>query len=307
MSWRLHLTNQGIQRLHILNDSPSLLAVWLQRDRVAFYDLETGTPYDEMQLSAPDDPDRQSDVWQNYLAGLIAPNKAYLPFVEFDQFSVHLTDDGRMRLYYTRNDKLFLEADGQEVALSLTAVESIHTLAFDRFLGFSALLDEKNRLHIFQQHIPVGIFDLEGLIWNPELRPMLAISRAGSSIYVSDGQRLLLSDSAGTIRKVLDTYYFVRQIACSPNGNYIVLSDVDTGVIRVYDGSTLTLTHQRFAIDLVAHARQVQLLADLPPYAVAPRALAINDKGILAFAMSGVICVSDLSNMEEVPRPQTLL
>ncbi|WP_347259140.1 hypothetical protein, partial [Methylocaldum sp.] len=57
----------------------------------------------------------------------------------------------------------------------------------------------------------------------------------------------------------------------------------------------LTPIRQRFAIELVAEAFQVQLLADMPPVQAALSALALADDGLLAFAMSGVICLTDIS------------
>ena len=61
MAWRLHLTNQAIQRLDILDGDPPLLAVWTRRDRVAYYHLETGAQYSEQRLKIPDSDQRDSD------------------------------------------------------------------------------------------------------------------------------------------------------------------------------------------------------------------------------------------------------
>jgi len=82
---------------------------------------------------------------------------------------------------------------------------------------------------------------------------------------------------------------------------------METNVIRAYSGSDLTPTHQRHAIDLLADATQIQLLADLPPAQVAVSALTVTSKGVIAFALAGVICISDMSHMTALPRPQKLL
>jgi hypothetical protein len=87
----------------------------------------------------------------------------------------------------------------------------------------------------------------------------------------------------------------------------LATSDAEAGVIRIYHGESLVPTHQKFAIDLVARATQVQLLADLPPLDTIARALTVHAKGVIAFAMSGVVCVTDVSQMDELPRPRKLL
>ena len=306
MAWRLHLTNQSIQSLDILEGDPPLLAAWSRRDRVAYYDLKTGTVLGEQELERPDTQNRQDESWQAYLTGLTAPNGAYLPAIQLTNGTLYLTDDGRMRLYYTGSTDLYLQNDDKEVLLEVSNVDRFVAVTLDRFLGLTAALDDAGKLHIYQQHINVGEFDL-GLSLQDDLRPKVVTSRGGGAIFITDGQDIVLTDSSGRVRKRIDTHFTIHQMACSPSGNAVIICDADVGVIRVYKGHELTLTHQRFAIDLVAAATQIQLLADLPPTSVAPSAVAINNEGVLAFAMSGVICVTDISYMDEVPRPQALL
>src|SRR3982751_265804 len=82
MPWRVHLTNQAIQNLHILPGKQTLLAAWTQRDRATYFDLETGIELGEHQHKAVS---RQSDKWAEFIASLVAPNGAYLPFVRTAQ------------------------------------------------------------------------------------------------------------------------------------------------------------------------------------------------------------------------------
>ncbi|MFW5692000.1 MAG: hypothetical protein ACOCX3_01475 [Chloroflexota bacterium] len=306
MAWWIHLTNQAIQYMDIVEAEQPMLAVWSRWDRVAYYDLATGAAHGEDQLVPAGTHDRSSADWQLFVGDLKAPNGAYLPVLRMPEVEVHLTDDGRMRMYLTGAAQLLLDNDGTELELELRDVTSILALALDRFLGLSAVLDQDGKLHLFQQHIRVGTFDI-GLKIHPELRSHLAISRGGSLVFASDGQQIVVTDSGGAVLKTLDTHYFIRQMSCSPDGRYLVTNDMDTGVIRVYDALELVPTHQRFAIDLVAEATQVQLLADLPPTFVAPSTLASDNAGRIAFSMSGVICVTDLTFMDELPRPQALL
>lgn len=306
MAWRLHLTNQAIQRLDILTGPPTLLAAWTRRDRVAFYEIDTGTLIGECSLSFPQTRDRRSDEWQGFVAGLAAPNRSYLPVIALPDITIHLSDDGRMRLYDTGETDLYMDAEGREVKLHVSDAAPFVVVTLDRFLGVSAALDEKGKLHIYQQNIRVGNFDL-GLTFSPDLPPGLAISRGGGSIFATNGERIILTNTSGKIRKELNTHYYVGRVVCSPNGRLLVTSDLETGVLRLYNGIDLTPIRQRFAIELVAEAFQVQLLADMPPVQAALSALALADDGLLAFAMSGVICLTDISAMDELPRPQRLI
>jgi len=305
MSWRVHLTNQAIRSLDILTGKPPLLAAWTHRERVAFFDLETGAPVEERVFKASRAGERQGDHWHEFVASLVAPNNVYLPTVRTPQATIYATNDGQMRLYHVGDCDLFLEIEGKEIRLESNGASEFHAVGFDRFLGLVAALDSDGKLHVFQQHIPVGVFDL-GLSLHPELPPTLAISHGGGAIFASDGQQIVLTDPAGRVRKQLDVHYFVGRIACSPNGKLLVTSDLDTGVLRVYNGD-LAASHQRHAYDLLSHATQLQLLADLPPAAMAVTALAADNDGMLAFAMAGVICVTDLEHMDALPRPQRLL
>ncbi|MDX1993243.1 MAG: hypothetical protein SF029_12695 [bacterium] len=306
MSWRLHLTNRAVQALDILDGQPPLLAAWSRRDRVAYYDLDTGTQIAETVLRTLPKEKRQGEDWQLYLSELVAPNGAFLPHVRTTGLTIYTTDDGRMHLYYAGDTNLFLYAEGKEIALDVAEAEEFRALALDRFLGLNAALAEDGKLHLYQQHIRVGAFDVD-LHLQQDVMPGLAISRGGGSIFVTDGSRIVLTDSSGKPRKTLDTHYFIGKMVCSPSGRHLVTSDLESGVLRVYSGSDLTLLRQRFAVDLLARAEQVQLMADPPPSSVALSALAVDNRGVVAFALGGVICASSITEMDELPRPQKLL
>jgi hypothetical protein len=306
--WRLHLLNQAIQQLDLLTGDPALVAVWVRRNRVVYLELETGTQIDDQTLTPPDVNDRQSADWLTFITTLQAPNDAYLPQVRLSGLTIYTTDDGRMRLYHPGGNDLLLDTGGREVALDAGDADEFIAVALDRFLGLVAVLDEQCKQHIFQQHISVGAFDLD--LKTPDdldVRPQVAISRGGGSIFLTDGRQLVLADSGGRLNRRVELPYYVRLLACSPDGTYVVTCDMDIGLLRVYSGVDLVPTHQRFAIDLVAQATQVQLIADLPPPSVAPGTLVINDAGVMAFSMAGVVCVSTLSQMDELPRPRALL
>ena len=303
MPWRVHLTNQAIQSLHILPGKQTLLAAWTQRDRATYFDLETGIEIGEHQHKAVS---RQSDKWAEFIASLVAPNGAYLPFVRTAQAALFTTNDGKLRLYWMTGDEFLLELDGKEIKLELKAKANIIALGLDRLLGAIAALDAKGKLHIFQQNISVGSFDLK-LNLDEDSQSSLAIANGGSAIFISDGREIVLTDTSGKVKKRQSVHYFIGRMVCSPDGKRLVTSDPETGVIRVYTGDDLQPTHQRHALDLLQDAAQLQLIADLPPFNAAPGALAIDDKGNIAFNISGVVCATTLKQLAALPRPQPLL
>lgn len=307
MTWRIHLTNQAIQRLHILAGRSVILAVWTRQNRVHHYDMENGTLLAEHAIPPVPNKPRSSDAWQEFAGQLTGPDIAYyLPFVRTRNTDIHVTDDGKLRLYHLGDDRLFMETDGAEEEIRLVGGKRLLTLALDRALGMLAGLDENLQLHIYQQNIRVGTFDI-GLIADSDLRPTVVVSRGGGNIVATDGRRLVVVDPSGTVLRKQELHYYVGRMSASPNGSMIVTSDMESGVIRAYKSDKLTLTHQRFAIDLVMAANQVQLLADLPPIGTAVSALVAHARGEFAFAMSGVVCMSSVEHMDEVPRPKTLL
>lgn len=307
MAWRIHLTNQAIQHLHILPSKPPTLAVWSQRRRVYFYNFLNGTPLNERVIPRPPRKPRASEVFQSYITTLTEPDgNFYLPHVPLRRLNIYCTDDGKLRVYVLSEYELYLEVDGSEERLAMGAAESFVALDLDRALGMVVALDATGKLHIYQQSIRVGAFDI-GFSAESMVRPSVAVSRGGGSIYASDGQQLVVVDSGGSVRKRLHTHYDIGRMTCSPGGGMVLTSDMQAGVLRAYQGDSLTLTHQKFAIDLVAAATQTQLLGDLPPMGTAISAIAAYSRGRLVFAMSGVVCVTDVTEMDEIPRPKALL
>ena len=307
MAWRIHLTNQAIQNLHILPGKPPTLAVWTRQDRVHHYDLKTGSILAEQTLApAPHQQPRNSDAWQEYAGQLTGPDTSFfLPHLRVNGFEMLISDDGKLRLYRLDDDSLFIEINGEEEPIRINGDKPLIALDLDRALGTIAGLDEDLNLHLYQQNIRVGTFDL-GLKRDADLRPNVAVARGGGSIFVSDGRRLVAVDPGGNILRTQEMHYFIGQMAASPSGGMVVSSDMESGVIRVYRGDGLALTHQRFAIDLILAANQVQLLADLPPIGTAVSTIVASTRGVFAFSMSGVVCVTSVEQMDTVPRPKAL-
>lgn len=303
MAWRVHLTNQAIQRLDILPGKPLLLAAWTQRDRATYFDLESGIEMGEHLHKAVS---RQSDKWSEFAASLVAPNGAFLPLIRTAQTTIYTTEDGRMRLFNMGSTNISLEIEGKDLPLEVKGASDFIALAFDRVMGVVAALDEKGKLHLYQQHIRVGAFDLK-IKLDDDYQPALTIADGGAAVFVAAGREIILTDAGGRVKKRIGVHYFIGRMACSPDGKLLVTCDTETGVIRIYDGEDLTPTHQRHAIDLLHNAQQMQLIADFPPASAAPNTLTINNAGMLAFTISGVVCATALKQMDALPRPQALL
>jgi hypothetical protein len=299
MPWRLHLSDRTVKRLDILPGKPNVLAAWTQESRVSFLDMQNGAQRGERTIDPVSGDDRRGDAWREFVASLVAPNGVYLPTVRIRQAAIHMTADGQMRLYQTAPGDLYLEIDGKEAKLETDGATEFNAVNLDRALGLMAALDSSARLHLYQQHVRLGIFET-GLKIHEEFRPSLVISQGGASLFLTDGQTIVLMDATGRVRKRLDLHYRLGAISCSPDGHRFVVSDFDANVVRIYDG-TLTPTHQRFAVDLLTEAKRSQLLASAAASA-ALGPLAINNKGALAFALSGTICVTSLSRMKAHPR-----
>jgi hypothetical protein len=307
MTWQTLLpTTRIIRRLDILPGKPPLLAVWTRFNEVSYFDLRDGLAQGDATFTPPDDPDREGDAWQTFVGTLKSSNKATIPFLRNGDMTLFSSADAHLRLYHTGNADLYLEEEGEEAQLDAGGASSFVALAFDPLLGVAAALDEAAKLHIYQQNIPVGVFET-GLTLQSELQPSLAIAHSGGSIFASDGQKLVLIDNGGKVLKTLDAHYYIGQIACSPNGNRLATSDLEAGVIRVYSGAELIPMHQRYAADLLERAQMENGQQIDIPEGAALTALAINNQGVLAFALSGCVCVSETGYMDALPRPQRLL
>ena len=282
------------------------VAVWDNRHNVHFYDRRDGTPLGELRLAEVEPPeDLSAESWRATTATLRAPDGPYLPAVYLNRLVLHQSADGRLRLYHFQDGSLILEVDGRNIALDREQDGRFLVAGLDRALGMSGAYNDGGLLHIFQQHVRVGTFEIE-LKLGLDARLNLVAPEARGRLILSDGERILVVDSAGQVMDELVTHYTAGALAVSPNGELLAVADIDDNLVRVYREG-LRPTHQKHAIDLMANARQVQLLASLPGRKAGLSALEIADDGTLAFALGGVICVTHIKALDELPQPQPLL
>lgn len=298
-SWRTTFDQPQLRSLDFMAGKPSVLAVWPTHDRVIFLDAQRGIRLGERGLSPP--PTRGGEPWHQFIQALVAPNQQFMPYVRVPGGGLWLSADGRMRVIQ-QPDGLWLQMDGREERLTTPTDQSFTTLTLDRELGLIAALDREGKLHLYQQRLRIGSYDI-GL--NPELgRLRLVISQGGSALYASDGEQIVLVGSNGRVRKQLALHYEPGTLACSPDGKLLAVSEGEINMLRVYKGGDLTLSCQRFASDLLADAKRATTEISITnPTLTALGAMALSDRGGLAFALGGTVCVSSTERMSAPPRP----
>lgn len=297
MSWRVHLSDDAIYRLDVLAD---VLCIWLTANEATFFELETGATLGTLSVNIPPTglPERGSDEWAAFLDNLRAPNQARLPVIRLPNLTVYQTDDGTRRLYDDGHG-LTLSSAGKEVSLG-TADKLFVSLKMDRARGITAALDERGQLYIYQRAVLLAAEKSIGLMCQDGYLPDVEIADGGSAVYASDGEQVVRTAQDGTVTKTLTVPYQVGQIACSRDGETLITTDSETGILRVYQGEHLRFTHQKFAVDLVAAAKQVQLLADIPTPRLGVSALAVTNTGVIVFAMDGIVTVTDFKAMQAI-------
>ncbi len=299
-AWRLHLTDQTVRRLDILPGKPSVLAAWTGQRRVFFFDLTHGARLGERAYDGILPPVRTGDAWQTFVNGFRAPNDAPLPVVRAAGLTLYTSTDGATRILHDdETGDLLLNTGDQHVRLHRDAGTQFVTVAYDRGTGLIAALDQAGRLHTYKRDLRLAIVDL-GLA-TEDWRPTLLLPQTGNKIICSNGEMIVVTNAEGVVEKRLPLHYRLGPMACSPDGKNLALGDADIGVIRIYD-SDLQATHQRFAADLLADARRVQLMGGTGGSSSMISALALNNRGVLAFAVAGIVCVSSMSRMSVHPR-----
>jgi len=301
MTWRIQLPQPNIRRIDLLTSGKSVVAVWTQPDRVHFYDQRNGKALGERVVEKLASVAHDDERWRTFLKGLCAPNDAYLPYVRAGGDTILTTADGNIRLYQKAGaDGLAIEIAAKEYALDIEAGAHFITLDMDLELGLIAALDTHGKLHIYQQRIRVGIFDL-GLSIGDEYTPSVMIPNGGKRVFVTDGSQIVAADIGGKVLCRLELHYPPGLIAITPDGKTLITSDADTGVLRAYSTEEFLPTHQRYAIDLAADARRLNTAAGAQSGNFVPSALAINNRGVVAFGLAGLLCVTSLSKMKAIP------
>jgi len=306
VSWRLHFSTQPVAAVQLIGSEKPLVAVWDNRHTVHYYAQTDATPSGEQRFDRQPAPEELTgDFWREFAASLQTPNGQYLPTVFMSGLSIYQSRDGRLRLYHFYDGDLVLEVEGRYITLEQDGDDRFLAVGLDRTLGLCAAFSERSGLHVYQQHVRVTRVALD-LTLGMEAHLSLVVPDGLGWLLISDGRRVLRIDSAGRVVHQIEAHFTVGALAVSPSGQYIALGDVDDNLIRIYD-NTLHPTHQKHAIDLIAGARQVQLIASLPGRKAGISAVDVSDRGVIGFALGGVVCLVDLKALDVLPQPRPLL
>ncbi|MBE2267342.1 MAG: hypothetical protein IAE80_03860 [Anaerolinea sp.] len=295
MAWRLHLTDRIVRRLDILSGKPSLLAAWTSSDRVYTMELHNAARLTDRQIDSP--PTRAGERWLNFVAELHASNDVFLPVVRTPLATLYQVPDGSLRVIRVSETELYLVNGTTETRLD-TGGARIRALALDA--GMIAALDTAGSLHLYRQAIHTATVETD-LHLTEEMQPHLALIEGGSAVFAADTEQIVRLDGDGRELKRLSAGYTIGALACSPDGSFLATGDLDSNMIRVYDGNSLMPTHQRFALDLMADAKKTQSISSALAANTAVGTLAITNKGVIAFAMSGMVCATNLTRMIAMP------
>ena len=303
MSWRVHINDRAIHRLQIIGkDKERILLVWYQ-DAINYYHVENGALFYTRQVVSSPEP-LHGENWETYLDSLRAPNQLPLPYVRTHNTLLYFTMDGKQTVV---DDGLGLQV---LVHKTLHPFSQIHaemlTMTVDYKSGIIAVLGESGRLYLFRENIPLGEYALP-IPLKKGILPDLFMSENAQHIFICDGNYLVVYNRDGVLQLKHSFSYTVGKIACSPNGQMLITSDSQNGVLRVYVGGQFRFSYQKFAIDLYAKAKQIQLLAGFPTSFTAVSGLTIQDDGMFAFSMGGIVVRTHTDYMEEIPSPLGLI
>lgn len=165
-----------------------------------------------------------------------------------------------------------------------------------------AAMDSGGKIYLFRGLKAIGAFEV-GLTPGEDMRPMLAVADEADQVFATDGAKVVMLDGTGKVAHTQPLYYTPGTLAPSPDGTQLAVTDLENYVIRVYDaGGNFAITHQRFGIDLMADARRMQGKArSVTAGGVSGAALGpaiMPERGTLAFAMGGAVCVTSLTRMK---------
>ena len=301
MAWRVHLTNQAIRQLNWLSHRKPTVVAWTHPELAYVFDLVDGKQLEKKITPSPPRSGEMNDAWRIWEDQLkVLPQQLSLPQITTKAQTIYTTDDANVRLYRSNGSKLTLRIHDQIFLLDTSKFSSISALGFDFQFGTTIILDSDGRVHIYQQEVYLGQFEI-GLELQTDFLSDLAIPHGGAYFYATDGNRIIKVDANGEVILSTETHYRVAQIACSPKGEYLVAIDTESGLIRVYESDTLQLRYQKFGIDLLVQANPIQLMEEIPSESVAIGSVLIHDNAMLAFTMSGVVCGTSFEEMDAIP------
>ncbi|NLX08900.1 MAG: hypothetical protein GXY36_04535 [Chloroflexi bacterium] len=301
--WLLDLADRAIHAIQLLDGDPPQVAVWTDRHVVSFYDQVAGTFCGSLSTAWAAEAEPEQAARRAFLETLRAPNGAYLPVVDTGRAVIHTSRDGRLHLLQYDERRLVLEMDGYRGVLARDGAAPLVATALDRELGTVAALSADGQLHIYQQHVYVGAFPVEVRLDGSPVH--LFLPDGSGTVCLADSASLRVLDLGGTVQQTAALATPAGVVCWMPDGAWVVTGEPEQGMIRLYDAQ-LTLARQGSAERLLDRANLVQLFVMMPDPGAQLTAIALANDGTLAFALGGLLCVTQAAELVPQPQPRPL-
>ena len=125
------------------------------------------------------------------------------------------------------------------------------------------------------------------------------------TVCLADSASLRVLDLGGTVQQTAALATPAGVVCWMPDGAWVVTGEPEQGMIRLYDAQ-LTLARQGSAERLLDRANLVQLFVMMPAPGAQLTAIALANDGTLAFALGGLLCVTQAAELVPQPQPRPL-
>ncbi|MCZ7539789.1 MAG: hypothetical protein M5U29_07760 [Anaerolineae bacterium] len=303
MGWLLELDTRGVRDLALTSGDPPLITLHTAEETLLFYATESGALYGREVLPQPHSHDLLDGLHPALLDALRAPNAAPLPRVQIGIATVLSSYDGRLHAIESGGHTVALMIDGERVDLLRDHPAGVLATGLDRELGTVGVLTGDGALHVFQQHVRVGVYPLDLAL--DGCRPAIFLPDGSGTLVVSDGSRTRIFDTAGRVLEQAICPEELRSAAAASAGEWIIRYGGARGVIRVYDAH-LTAVRQGTGDDLRAASRSVQLFGTEGGLGEGIDWLVVADDGTLVFVQGRSLCCAHLSWLPSLPLERSL-
>ncbi|MEW6579400.1 MAG: hypothetical protein AB1435_09410 [Chloroflexota bacterium] len=303
MGWLLELDTSGVRDLTLTGGDPPLITLRTAEEALLHYAMHSGAPYGRQSLPRLDSHDPLGDLRPALLDALRAPNEVPLPRVQMGAVTVLSSYDGRLHAIQAGEHTVTLMIDGEHVELLRDYAAGVLATDLDRELGTVGVLTGDGALHVFQQHVRVGVYSLDLAL--DGCRPTVFLPDGSGTVVVSDEGRACVFNTAGRVLAQATCPAELCSASVAPAGEWIVRYGGMRGAIRVHD-ARLTAVRQGTGDDLRAASRSVQLFRAGDDFSEGIGALVVADDGTLAFVQGRLLCCAHLSALAPLPLEQPL-
>jgi len=303
VGWLLELDTQRVRDLALVGGDPPLIALHTAEETLLYYAIDSGALYGRETLPRFDPHDLLDGRRPAPFDALRAPNQAPLPRAQVGTATVLSSHDGRLHAIQRGEHTVALLIDGEHVDLLRDHAAGVLAMGLDRELGTVGVLTGDGALHVFQQHVPVGVYPLDLALHG--CCPTISLPDGSGMLIVSDEGRTRIFDTAGRVLEQAICPAELCLAAVAPAGEWVVRYGGARGVVRVHDAH-LTAVRQGAGDDLRAASRLVQLFETEDVSGENIDRLVVADDGTLAFVQGRSLCCAHLSSLPPLPLEQPL-